>query len=39
MEQPEVTLGYWDARGLAERLRLLLEYLSIPYNEARYAGN
>jgi glutathione S-transferase len=28
-----VTLGYWNIRGLAERIRLLLEYLQIPYNQ------
>lgn len=33
-----VTLGYWDIRGLAERIRQLLEYLSIPYNQDKYAG-
>ena len=39
MEQPTVTLGYWDTRGLAERIRHLLEYLAIPYTEVKYAGN
>lgn len=28
-----VTLGYWNIRGLAERIRLVLEYLQIPYNQ------
>jgi glutathione S-transferase len=32
MSQP-VTLGYWNIRGLAERIRLVLEYLQIPYNQ------
>jgi glutathione S-transferase len=39
MEQPTVTLGYWEARGLAERLRHLLEHLGIPYTEVKYAGS
>lgn len=38
MEQPAVTLGYWDMRGLAERIRHLLQYLAIPYTEVKYAG-
>jgi hypothetical protein len=38
MQQPAVTLGYWAIRGLSERIRQLLEYLSIPYNEIRYEG-
>lgn len=29
----KVTLGYWNIRGLGERVRLLLEYLQIPYDE------
>lgn len=28
-----VKLGYWAIRGLAERIRHVLEYLSIPYAE------
>ena len=31
MDQERVTLGYWNIRGLAERIRHLLEYLDIPY--------
>jgi glutathione S-transferase len=31
--QNKVTLGYWNIRGLAERIRLLLEYVQIPYDE------
>jgi len=31
-------LGYWAIRGLAERLRLLLEYCEIPYTEEKYEG-
>jgi len=33
-----VVLGYWAIRGLSERIRQLLEYLSIPYTEERYEG-
>lgn len=38
MEQETVTLGYWGIRGLSERIRQLLEYLSIPYKEEKYTG-
>ncbi|KAM6295237.1 glutathione S-transferase 2-like [Aegotheles albertisi] len=31
-----VTLGYWDIRGLAHAIRLLLEYTETPYEERRY---
>ncbi|XP_068020816.1 glutathione S-transferase 2-like [Melanerpes formicivorus] len=31
-----VTLGYWDIRGLAHAIRLLLEYTGTPYQEKRY---
>lgn len=33
MDAPKVVLGYWAMRGLAERIRHLLEYLGIPYTE------
>ncbi|KAM3934493.1 glutathione S-transferase Mu 1-like [Leptodactylus fuscus] len=29
-------LGYWDIRGLAHTIRLLLEYTGTPYEEKRY---
>ncbi|XP_053562751.1 glutathione S-transferase Mu 4 [Bombina bombina] len=29
-------LGYWDIRGLAHAIRLLLEYTGTPYKEKRY---
>ncbi|XP_075052043.1 glutathione S-transferase Mu 5-like isoform X1 [Mixophyes fleayi] len=29
-------LGYWDIRGLAHSIRLLLEYTGTPYEEKRY---
>ncbi|KAM6167606.1 glutathione S-transferase Mu 2 isoform 1-T1 [Erethizon dorsatum] len=31
-----VTLGYWDIRGLAHGIRLLLEYTDSSYEEKRY---
>uniref|UniRef100_A0A8D0DY89 Glutathione S-transferase n=1 Tax=Salvator merianae TaxID=96440 RepID=A0A8D0DY89_SALMN len=32
-----VTLGYWDIRGLAHAIRLLLEYTETPYEDKHYA--
>ncbi|EGR28044.1 hypothetical protein IMG5_184090 [Ichthyophthirius multifiliis] len=32
----EVVLGYWAIRGLAEPVRLLLEYLEVPYKQNLY---
>jgi len=32
----KVLLGYWDLRGLAEPIRLLLEYCEIPYEQKLY---
>uniref|UniRef100_A0A8C7BXV2 GST N-terminal domain-containing protein n=1 Tax=Neovison vison TaxID=452646 RepID=A0A8C7BXV2_NEOVI len=29
-------LGYWDIRGLAHAIRLLLEYTDSPYEEKKY---
>lgn len=34
----KVTLGYWDIRGLAERVRLLLEYLNVPYEQKLFTN-
>uniref|UniRef100_A0A8V5GL01 Uncharacterized protein n=1 Tax=Melopsittacus undulatus TaxID=13146 RepID=A0A8V5GL01_MELUD len=31
-----VTLGYWDIRGLAHAIRLLLQYTETPYEERQY---
>ncbi|XP_053943535.1 glutathione S-transferase 2-like [Cuculus canorus] len=31
-----LTLGYWDIRGLAHAIRLLLEYTETPYQERLY---
>uniref|UniRef100_A0A8C9UPY3 glutathione transferase n=2 Tax=Marmotini TaxID=337730 RepID=A0A8C9UPY3_SPEDA len=31
-----MTLGYWDIRGLAHPIRLLLEYTDSSYEEKRY---
>ena len=33
-----LVLGYWDCRGLAESIRLLMEYLDLTYTEDKYAG-
>jgi len=32
-------LGYWKIRGLAQAIRLLLEYTKTPYEEALYEGD
>ncbi|XP_036308427.1 glutathione S-transferase Mu 1 isoform X2 [Pipistrellus kuhlii] len=32
-----MTLGYWDIRGLAHAIRLLLEYTDSPYEEKKYS--
>lgn len=34
--QESVKLGYWNIRGLAERLRHILEYCGVPYTEEKY---
>ncbi len=31
-----VVLGYWNIRGLAEKIRMVLEYVGIPYTENKY---
>nr|XP_021527592.1 glutathione S-transferase Mu 4 [Aotus nancymaae] len=31
-----MTLGYWDIRGLAHAIRLLLEYTDSSYEEKKY---
>lgn len=31
-----VVLGYWKIRGLAEKIRMVLEYVGIPYTENKY---
>ena len=38
MQEAKVTLGYWQIRGLSERIRMLLEYVGIPYDEVKYTG-
>ena len=35
--QPNITLRYFDIRGLAEPIRLALSYLNIDYEEVKYA--
>jgi glutathione S-transferase len=32
----KLVLGYWAIRGLGERVRHLLEYTGLPYEEVRY---
>ncbi|XP_003220232.1 glutathione S-transferase 2 [Anolis carolinensis] len=32
-----VTLGYWDIRGLAHAIRLLLEYTETPFEDKQYS--
>ena len=32
----KVQLGYWEIRGLSERIRMIMEYLSIPYEMVNY---
>ena len=32
----KLVLGYWPIRGLAERIRLLLEYFGLPYEQVFY---
>jgi glutathione S-transferase len=35
----KLVLGYWPIRGLAERIRLLLEYLGLEYEQVFYFEN
>ena len=35
-EVGKVKLGYWRTRGLAQQIRLLLEYTNTPYEDIRY---
>lgn len=39
MDKGKVNLGYWGIRGLAERIRMLLEYVGLPYEETKYGGD
>lgn len=32
----KLVLGYWAIRGLAERIRLVLEFTGLPYEEVKY---
>ena len=36
MATSQVVLGYWNIRGFSEPIRMLLEYLEIPYVEEKY---
>lgn len=35
-EIPHITLRYFQSRGRAESIRILLEYLQVPYDDERY---
>jgi len=35
-DEPQVTLAYWAIRGLAQPIRLLLEYTGTPYADKRF---
>lgn len=37
METKELVLGYWNARGLGEPIRMLMEHLALPYREELYS--
>jgi len=37
-EKSEIILGYWAIRGLAEPIRLLMEYTGFKYTEKKYSG-
>ena len=34
--EKSVTLVYWNSRGMTERIRHLLEYCKVPYNQEIY---
>lgn len=36
MDSTKLTLAYWPTRGLAERIRMLLEYVELPYEQVIY---
>ena len=35
-DSPYIVLRYFESRGRAEPIRLLLEYLQVPYEDVRY---
>ena len=35
----KITLGYWKIRGLGERIRLILEYTGVPYDQVFYLAD
>jgi glutathione S-transferase len=35
----KVQLGYWKIRGLGEKVRMILEYVGIPYEEIKYGND
>lgn len=34
--EDKITLGYWKIRGLGARVRLILEYVGLKYEEVYY---
>ena len=34
----KVTFCYWSIRGLAERIRMVMEYVGLPYEQKLYSG-
>ena len=38
MESRKIILGYWNIRGLAERIRMIMEYIKLPYDQVLYSG-
>jgi glutathione S-transferase len=36
-QEGKIVLGYWDIRGRAERIRHLLEYTGLPYDQVFYS--
>ena len=37
MAQPQITLGYWNFRGIAQPIKYVLEYLSLAYVDKKYS--
>ena len=34
----KVIFAYWAIRGLAERIRMIMEYVGLPYEQKLYTG-
>lgn len=39
MQGGKIQLGYWSIRGLAERIRMFLEYTGLEYEEIKYTDH